>query len=128
MLSCEICDRFLQLPTEFPLHELGQLFILRELRRVGHHEVRIKPITNLAAEPEDEPGGDAVDDLGRRHAEHLGIEDMLKSLLVIRVDLLHLLAAVEPLHDLGDVHRHDQATGARAGHEGLITARKDFTP
>ena len=85
------------------LDELGKLSFLGEFGGVCLHEVRVTVAAYLAVRAKNVVRRYLVDDLGRREAEDLLLENVIEPSSVIREKLTHLFTVKQTLYNLGDV-------------------------
>ena len=107
-------------PIQLPFHcaRLGKFQRIGLADMVGSDAVTLCKAQNIA-------DGNAVDDLGRRKPIDLLCKNMFQPLVIVRESLPHLLAAVEPLDDFGDVQT-GLHVGVEKGLGGVIEAAGVF--
>ena len=105
---------------QFPFHRarLGKFQRIRLTDMVGGDAVILCKAQNIA-------DGNAVDDLGRRKPIDLLGKDMFQPGVIVREDLPHLLAAIEPLDDFRNVQA-GLHVGVQEGLAGVIEAAGVF--
>ena len=82
---------------------LDELSLLGELGGVSLHEVRVAVAAYLSVCTQDVVRRYLVDDLGRRDAEDLLLEDVVEPGSVVWEELAHLLTVEQALNDFSDV-------------------------
>lgn len=90
--------------TKCRVHIVGKFAFLGELRGISHREMGLTVSTELVVWPENIVHGNLIDDLRGSNAVHLVLENVLQTLVTIRIQFTHPIAVIQSRDDFRDEH------------------------